>query len=82
MEYDGESLQSRHVVSDLGLSASSMQAALNALVSAHLIRQAGEGGSLRFRLIDPFMAAWQFSFGKRKWSFRKNYEVPEPDDQL
>ncbi len=58
IEHAGERLQSGEVVGPLGLSASSMQAALQGLVGAHLIRQVNEGGRVRYRLIDPFTAAW------------------------
>ncbi len=58
VEQGGEGLQSMDVVGPLGLSTSSMHAALEALEAAHLIRASRESGRLRFRLVDPFLAAW------------------------
>jgi DNA-binding transcriptional ArsR family regulator len=58
IEQGGEGLQSGDVVGPLGLSASSMQVALQTLETAHLIRATREGGRVRHLLVDPFLAAW------------------------
>jgi len=58
VKHGGEGLQSRRTISPLGLSASSMQSALEALVAAHLIRSVGEHGIRIYRLVDPFMKTW------------------------
>jgi hypothetical protein len=35
-----------------------MQAAVEALVARHLVRPDPLGGEVRYRLVDPFLAAW------------------------
>lgn len=56
--HGGERLQSGSVSAELGISTSSMQAALRALEDAHLIRPVEERGQVRFRPVDPFLAVW------------------------
>lgn len=56
--YGGERLQSGAVSAELGMSASSMQAALGALEAAHLIRPVEDRGQVRYRPVDPFLAVW------------------------
>lgn len=56
--HGGERLQSGRVSVELGISASSMQAALKALEDAHLIRPVEDRGQVRYRPVDPFLAVW------------------------
>jgi hypothetical protein len=54
----GRQLQSARVSREFGLPSSSMQAAVEALVARHLVRPDPLGGEVRYRLVDPFLAAW------------------------
>jgi uncharacterized protein len=54
----GLELQSARVSRQSGLPPSSMQAAVDALVARHLVRPEARAGAVRYRLVDPFMAAW------------------------
>jgi DNA-binding transcriptional ArsR family regulator len=58
IERSGEGLRSVEVIGPLGMSASSMHAAIQGLETAHLIRASRESGRVRYRLVDPFLAAW------------------------
>lgn len=54
----GRELQSARVSREFRLPPSSMQAAVEALVARHLVRLDPLGGEVRYRLVDPFLAAW------------------------
>lgn len=54
----GKRLQSGAVSAELGISASSMQAALKALEDVHLIRPVEERGQTRYAPVDPFLGVW------------------------
>lgn len=58
IELGGEELLSARAVQTSGLGASSLQRALEGLESRHLVRQEQDGGRSRYRLVDPFLAAW------------------------
>lgn len=57
-ESDGTRLLSAASARALALSASSLQAALRALLDRHLLRPEQSGGRQRYRLVDPFFRAW------------------------
>ena len=54
----GRPLLSKSVADDVGISVASMQKALKALSDRGLIREEQALGAARFRLDDPFFAAW------------------------
>jgi AAA+ ATPase superfamily predicted ATPase len=58
IERKGRELLAREVLETHGLAASSMQRALQALDVRGLIREEEEGEDVRYRLEDPFLAAW------------------------
>jgi AAA+ ATPase superfamily predicted ATPase len=58
IERAGRELLAREVLEGHGLAASSMQRALQALDARGIIREEEEPGRMRWRLEDPFLAAW------------------------
>lgn len=54
----GAGLLSADTLRQAGLSASSLKLALTDLEKAHLVRREQAGGDSRYRLVDPFFAAW------------------------
>lgn len=58
IERGGRELLAREVLQDHDLAASSMQRALQTLDTRGIIREEEEPGGLRWRLEDPFLAAW------------------------
>ena len=56
--HGGQRLQSAAVSAELGISTSSMQAALRALEDVHLIRVTAEQGAVAYRPVDPFLGVW------------------------
>lgn len=58
IERSGRELLAREVLEAQGLAASSMQRALQALDGRGIIREEEEPGRMRWRLEDPFLAAW------------------------
>ena len=54
----GTGLLAAHALRQSGLSASSLKLALTDLEKAHLVRREQAGGDSRYRLVDPFFAAW------------------------
>jgi hypothetical protein len=55
---NGRELLGRETLETHGLAASSMQRALQALDVRGVIREEEEPGRMRYRLEDPFLAAW------------------------
>ncbi|MCI0372698.1 MAG: hypothetical protein L0214_15300, partial [candidate division NC10 bacterium] len=58
IERGGRELLARESLQAHGLAASSMQRALQALDARGVIREEEEPGQTRYRLEDPFLAAW------------------------
>jgi AAA+ ATPase superfamily predicted ATPase len=58
IERGGRELLAREALEAQGLAASSMQRALQALDVRGVIREEEEPGRMRYRLEDPFLAAW------------------------
>jgi hypothetical protein len=58
IERNGRELLARETLATHGLAASSMQRALQALDLRGVIREEEEPGRMRYRLEDPFLAAW------------------------
>ncbi len=58
IERGGRELLAREALEAQGLAASSMQRALQALDARGVIREEEEPGGMRYRLEDPFLAAW------------------------
>jgi predicted transcriptional regulator len=58
IERQGRELLAREVLEAHELAASSMQRALQALDARGVIREEEEPGRMRWRLEDPFIAAW------------------------
>ena len=58
IERGGRELLAREILEAQGLAASSMQRALQALEDRGIIREEEEPGRTRYRLEDPFLAAW------------------------
>lgn len=58
IETGGEGLQSAGVAREYHIAPASVQVALAALEDRHLIRRETTGGGSRYRLVDPFIAAW------------------------
>jgi uncharacterized protein len=58
IERHGRELLARDTLETHGLAASSMQRALQALDLRGVIREEEEPGRMRYRLEDPFLAAW------------------------
>jgi len=54
----GVGLLAADVLRRIGLSASSLKLALTDLEKAHIVRREHTGGDSRYRLVDPFFAAW------------------------
>ncbi len=58
IEEGGRELHSRAILHRHGIAASTMQRALEALDALGIVRQDEAAGGIRFRLEDPFFAAW------------------------
>jgi DNA-binding IclR family transcriptional regulator len=58
IERGGRELLGREVLQAHGLAASSMQRALQALDARGVVREDEDGGRIRYRLEDPFLATW------------------------
>ena len=58
IEEGGRELLSRAILQRHGLAASTMQRALEALDAMGIVRQDEAAGGIRYRLEDPFFAAW------------------------
>ena len=58
METEGRELQSGEIARRYSISPSSVQAALGTLEESHLLRQDSREGKVRYRFVDPFLAAW------------------------
>jgi uncharacterized protein len=58
IEREGRELLGREALEESGLAASSMQRALEALDERGVIREEEETSRVRYRLEDPFFAAW------------------------
>jgi uncharacterized protein len=58
IERQGRELLGREALESSGLAASSMQRALEALDERGVIREEEETQRVRYRLEDPFFAAW------------------------
>lgn len=54
----GEQLFTADVARRFRIPTSSLQAALKSLENAHLVRAEQDRGQVRYRLVDPFLAAW------------------------
>jgi AAA+ ATPase superfamily predicted ATPase len=54
----GEQLFTADVARRFRIPTSSLQAALRSLEKAHLVRAEQDRGQVRYRLVDPFVAAW------------------------
>ncbi len=58
IEMGGENLQSAEVTRRFSIPSSSVQSALKTLEELHLIRPDSARAEVRYRLVDPFLAAW------------------------
>jgi AAA+ ATPase superfamily predicted ATPase len=58
IEEGGTQLLRAEVIRRSGISSSTLQDALRQLETMEVIRQERAGGKTRFRLVDPFLAAW------------------------
>lgn len=54
----GEGVFASEVARNLSIASSSLQAALRQLEALHVVRSEADAGTSRYRLVDPFLAAW------------------------